>query len=105
MIETIDISKVYILLTYLTIKMEQEIKEIRTITITEKGQVCIPQKAREMAGFEKGSKVNLIVYSDKVEIRPMKKGISDAMFAMLASEHVLAKNWLSKEDEEAWKDL
>ncbi len=34
-----------------------------------------------------------------------KEKISDAMMAMLTSEKVLAKNWLSKEDEEAWKDL
>ena len=34
-----------------------------------------------------------------------KEKLSDAMMAMLASEQVLAKNWLSKEDEEAWKDL
>ncbi len=85
--------------------MEQEIKEIRTIKITDKGQVCIPREAREMVGFEEGSKINLIVYADKVELRPMKKGVSDAMMAMLASERVLAKNWLSKKDEEAWKDL
>ena len=85
--------------------MEQEIKEIRTIKITEKGQVCIPKEARETAGFEEGSKINLIVYNDKVELRPMKKRTSDAMIAMLASEKVLAKNWLSKKDEEAWKDL
>ena len=98
-------SNVYIVLTYLTSKMEQEIKEIRTITITEKGQVCIPREARELVGFEKGSKVNLIVYRDKVEIRPMKKVMSDAMFAMLASEEVLAKAWNTKEEDEAWKDL
>ena len=85
--------------------MEQEIKEIRTIKITDKGQVCIPREARKTAGFEEGSKINLIVYADKVELRPMKKGMSDAMMAMLASQKVLAKNWLSKEDEEAWKDL
>ena len=85
--------------------MEQEIREIKTIKITDKGQVCIPKEAREIAGFEEGSKINLIVYADKVELRPMKKGMSDAMMAMLASQKVLAKNWLSKEDEEAWKDL
>lgn len=84
--------------------MEQEIKEIRTIKITEKGQVCIPREARDIAGFEEGSKVNLIVYSDKVEIRPMKK-MSDAMFAMLASEEVLAEAWNTREEDEAWKDL
>jgi len=85
--------------------MNEEIKEIRTIRITDKGQVCIPREARDLAGFEEGSKVNLIVFSDRMELRPMKKGTSEAMLAMLASENVLSKNWLSKEDEEAWKDL
>jgi len=81
-----------------------EIKEIRTAKITDKGQICIPNTARNLKGFQTGSKVSIIVYDDKVEIKPLKK-ISDAMFAMLTSEEVLAKNWLSKEDEEAWKDL
>ena len=31
--------------------------------------------------------------------------MSDAMFATIISEKALAKSWLSKEDEEAWKDL
>jgi len=85
--------------------MEQEIKEIKTIKITEKGQVCIPKEAREIAGFKEGSKVNLIVYNDKVELRPMKKSMGDSMFAMLASEEFLAKAWNTKEEDEAWKDL
>ena len=84
--------------------MQSEIQEIRTATITSKGQVCIPNIARTLKGFKEGSKINIIVYKDKVELRPMKK-VSDAMMAMLASEQVLAKNWLSKEDEEAWKNL
>ena len=84
--------------------MKEEIKEIRTAKITSKGQVCIPNIARTLEGFKEGSKINIIVYQDKVELRPMKK-MSDAMLAMLSSEAVLAKNWLSKEDEEAWKDL
>ena len=29
----------------------------------------------------------------------------ESIFTMLASEKVLKKDWLSKEDEEAWKDL
>ena len=85
--------------------MKQEIKEIKNIKITEKGQVCIPREAREIAGFEKGSKINLIVYNDKVELRPMKKGINDVMMAMIASEEVLAEAWNTKEEDEAWKDL
>jgi len=86
--------------------MQEEIREIRTVKITRKGQISIPSAVRARAGFEEGAKVNVIAYDDRVELRPMKKEkLSDAMVAMLASEKAFAKNWLSKEDEEAWKDL
>ena len=86
--------------------MQEEIKDIRTVKITSKGQISIPSSVRARAGFEEGAKVNVISYDDRVELRPMKKEkLSDAMMAMLASEKAFAKNWLSKEDEEAWKDL
>ena len=86
--------------------MSEEIKDIRTATITQKGQICIPNIARNLAGFKEGTKISGVVYNDRVELRPLKKEkMSDALLCMLASEEVLAKNWLSKEDEEAWKDL
>ena len=86
--------------------MQEEIKEIRTVRITSKGQISIPSAVRAMAGFEEGAIVSIVAYGNRVELRPMKKEkISDAMLAMLTSKKVLAKNWLSKEDEEAWKDL
>jgi AbrB family looped-hinge helix DNA binding protein len=86
--------------------MQEEINEIKTVKITGKGQISIPSSVRARAGFEEGAKISVVTYKDRVELRPMKKEkMSDAMFAMLASEEVLAKNWLSKEDEEAWKDL
>lgn len=86
--------------------MNEEIKEIRTATITSKGQVCIPNAARNLAGFKEGTKISVVVYADRVELRPLKKEkLNDALLCMLASEDALAKNWLSKEDEEAWKDL
>ena len=81
-----------------------EIMEIKTATMTEKGQICIPQEARALAGFKKGAKIGIIVYADRVELRPMKQ-MSNAMAAMLSSEKALAKNWMSKEDEKAWKNL
>ncbi|MEK6935813.1 MAG: hypothetical protein AABW67_03425 [Nanoarchaeota archaeon] len=34
-----------------------------------------------------------------------KENIDESLFCMLASEEALAKNWLSKDDEKAWKDL
>ncbi len=84
----------------------EEVKEIRTVTITSKGQISIPQIARAKAGFKEGTKISVIVYADRVELKPMKKKkLSDAMIAAMMSEEALAKNWLSPEDEEAWKDL
>ena len=81
-----------------------ELKEIKTVKITGKGQICIPNAVRNLAGFKEGAKINIIVYADRIELRPLKKE-NDALLCMLASEEALAKNWLSKEDEEAWKDL
>jgi len=86
--------------------MNEEIKDIRTATITQKGQICIPNVARNLAGFREGTKISVVVYTDRVELRPLKKEkMNEALLCMLASEDALAKNWLSKEDEEAWKDL
>jgi len=86
--------------------MKEEIKDIRTATITQKGQICIPHIARTLVGFKEGTKISIVVYPDRVELRPLKKEkANDALICMLASEEALAKNWLSKEDEEAWKDL
>jgi AbrB family looped-hinge helix DNA binding protein len=81
-----------------------EIKEIKTVTITEKGQIAIPKLARKIKGFNEGSKLSLLVYKDKIELRPMKK-ISDVMMAMLASEEVLSESWNTKEEDESWKNL
>ena len=86
--------------------MQNEIKEIKTSTITSNGQICIPNVARNLVGFKEGTKISIVVYSDRIELKPMKKkNVNDALFCMLASEEALAKNWLSKKDEEAWKDL
>jgi AbrB family looped-hinge helix DNA binding protein len=83
-----------------------EIKEIKTVKITRKGQICIPSTVRSLSGFKEGIKISVIAYPDRIELRPLKKEkMSDALLCMLASEEALAKNWLSKEDEEAWKDL
>lgn len=86
--------------------MQEEIKEIRTVRITSKGQISIPSAVRARAGFEEGAKVNVIAYGDRVELRPMKKEkISEAMMGYIMSEEALAKNWDTPEEDEAWKDL
>lgn len=92
------------MLTFLTSNMKQDLKEIKTVTITEKGQICIPNIARQTKGFEEGDKVSILVYNDRVELRPLSQ-IMKKLSTAFASEKVLAKDWNSKEDEEAWKNL
>lgn len=78
--------------------------ELRTIKITGKGQIAIPKIVRDIKGFGEGDNVILIAYKDHVEIRPLDQ-VSKKMETVIASEKSLAKDWNSKEDEEAWKDL
>lgn len=78
--------------------------EMKTAKITEKGQIAIPRDIRELDGFEEGDKIVILAFEDRVELRPLKQ-FRDKMFTALISEKSLAKDWLSKEDEEAWKNL
>ena len=80
------------------------ILEMKTATITSKGQIAIPKYIREKEGFKEGSKIAIIAYEDHIELRSLKK-MNPKIFTALLSEKVLAKDWLSEEDEEAWKDL
>ena len=86
--------------------MQEEIREIRTVKITQKGQISIPSAVRSRAGFEEGAKVNVIAYDDRVELRPMKnKKLSEAMMCYIMSEAAWTKNWDTPEEDEAWKNL
>jgi AbrB family looped-hinge helix DNA binding protein len=78
--------------------------EIKSAKITEKGQIAIPKQLRDAGGFGEGSKVAILVYKDRMELRPMGS-LSDAMSAFLTSQKSLAKNWLAPEEDRAWKHL
>ena len=78
--------------------------EVKTAKITEKGQIAIPKDIRVMGGFKEGSKVAILAFEDRIELRRMEQ-INEKMFTALASEKSLAKDWNSKEDDEAWKNL
>ena len=77
---------------------------MKTSKITSKGQIALPKDIRELEGFKEGTKVAILAFENRVELRPLKQ-VNEKMFTTLASEKSLAKDWLSKEDEEAWKDL
>lgn len=84
--------------------MKMPLVEMKTVKITEKGQIAIPKDIRELEGFEEGDKIAILAFEDRVELRPLKQ-FNEQMFTLLASERALAKDWLSKEDEAAWKNL
>ena len=82
--------------------------EIRSATITEKGQIAIPKESRKHK-FREGNKVAILTFDDRIEIRPFTK-LSESleregMQTALASEKSLAKEWLTPEEDMAWKDL
>jgi AbrB family looped-hinge helix DNA binding protein len=78
--------------------------EMKSATITEKGQISIPKEVRKSAGLKPGSKVAILCYGDRVELRPMRK-ITEGMEAFLMSRSSLAKIWDTPEEDKAWGHL
>lgn len=78
--------------------------EIKTIKMSEKGQISIPQEVRESMKLKKGDKLILIAKGEKITIQKADK-LLDRIFdnenfsTMLASEKTLKKDWDNKEDE------
>jgi AbrB family looped-hinge helix DNA binding protein len=89
-------------LTFLTSNMS--LVDIRTVTITEKGQIAIPKELRKISGFKTGNKITILAFKDHIELRTMKE-FNKRMETALASEQSLAKDWDTPAEDEAWKDL
>ncbi len=71
--------------------------EINTTKMSSKGQIVIPSDMRK--DIKEGDKLILVRTKDEIII---KKSIPESA---LLSEKSLAKNWLSKQEDEAWKNL
>ena len=78
--------------------------EMKSGTITSKGQISIPKRIRDIEGFKEGAKIAILAYDDRIELRSMEQ-VEESMQTAFASEKVLAKDWNTKEENEAWKDL
>lgn len=78
--------------------------EIKTTKITDKGQISIPRDVREKKGFKEGEKLAVIAFDNRIELIPLSE-FNDRMLTAFLSEKSLAKDWLSEEDEKAWKNL
>ncbi len=71
--------------------------QIDTTKMSSRGQIVIPLDMRK--DIKEGDKLIVIKKDDEIII---KKSIPEWT---ILSEKSLAKNWLNKEEDEAWKDL
>ena len=72
--------------------------EIATTRVSSRGQIVIPVEMR--GNFKEGDNLVVINKGDELIIKKEK----DVSLAF-SDNKLLAEDWLSKEDEEAWKDL
>jgi AbrB family looped-hinge helix DNA binding protein len=72
-------------------------------SVTEKGQATIPVAIRHHLGIQKGDKVEFAIAKDGRVL--LKKAPSIDISGLTVVEQCLAEEWLSDEDEAAFKDL
>jgi len=113
-LRNLQFQNIYILvLIFLTFKnkvIPMALKELKTVKITSKGQISIPKDLRKIGGFKDGSKLALLAFDDHIEIRPLnqlKNGdlVRYGILTYKMSESSLAKDWLTEEEDRAWKHL
>ena len=71
--------------------------QIDTTKMSSRGQVVIPRDMRK--DIKEGDKLVVIRKDDEII---MRKSVSEWT---ILSEKSLAKTWLNKEEDDAWKDL
>ena len=74
--------------------------EISTTKMSSRGQIVIPLDLRK--GINEGDKLIVIRKGDSIIL---KKSLPEIPETAIWSEESLAKTWLTKEEDEAWKDL
>lgn len=81
-----------------------ELIDMRTVTITSKGQISIPNEMRKTKYFKTGSKIAILAFEDRIELRPIND-ITEKLFSAIASENSLAKTWNTRKEDKKWKKL
>ncbi len=77
--------------------------KLKTVKVSDKGQISIPSEIREEAGIERGDELVLIEDRGKIlleKVETASKEIKDDFKDLLKfSEHSLKKLWLNKEND------
>ncbi|WP_321431235.1 AbrB/MazE/SpoVT family DNA-binding domain-containing protein [uncultured Methanolobus sp.] len=79
------------------------LKEIRTVSVTRKGQVSIPKEFREI-NMQENDSAAVLVFDNHIEIYPMSD-IEERLGCAIASQNALAEHWDSPEEDAAWDHL
>ena len=73
---------------------------IKTVKVSEKGQIAIPADIREKAGIRRGDSLIVMQEDGKIMIEKESKRLEDDFADLLKhSESVAEKLWRNKEDE------
>jgi len=78
--------------------------EIKTVKISDKGQISIPKNIREDMELEEGETLIMISDGEKIILEKPEKLVKNAARSegkntMIMSEHALKKDWDNKYDE------
>ena len=81
--------------------MDMSLLAMQTATV-KNGEIRIP--VRRLEHLKDGSKVAVLAFENHIEVMSFDD-LEDRMFCARASEYVLAREWNTPEEDEAWKDL
>ncbi len=78
---------------------------VKTVKVSEKGQIAIPLEIREAIGLKRGDELLLLQEGEKVFIEKATSAMKDEFELLLkASEKTLKKLWDNKFDE-VWNNV
>jgi len=74
--------------------------ELKTVKVSDKGQIAIPQDMRERAGIDKGDTLIIIQENNKFLLEKTSEKMKDDFKDILKlSEHSLKEVWNNKQDD------
>ncbi len=80
--------------------------EMAIVTVSEKGQIVLPKRIRDLLKITEGSRLFVEQKEGKITIQKIEPKAMDVdVSSYLLSHKSLAKLWDRPEEDEAWKDL
>ncbi len=78
--------------------------EVAIVTVSEKGQIVLPKKMRDLLKMEEGSKLFVEEKKGQIVLTKMENKLMDAPQGFFSPKS-FAKTWENEEEDRAWKDL